>query len=96
MICPNCGTRLPEGSTCCHFCGFTVADPAPTTRETAIVVLMLAAVMVTVSLLLMVATSEADLDLRIRVVFCFAIGAVVSWVYWKVSRWANPRLERFG
>jgi hypothetical protein len=22
MICPECGTRLPEGKTECHFCGY--------------------------------------------------------------------------
>jgi hypothetical protein len=25
MICPECGTRLPEGSTKCHFCGTEIS-----------------------------------------------------------------------
>jgi uncharacterized protein (DUF983 family) len=95
MICPNCGTRLPEGSTRCHFCGFEIHS-RPTRAETGIVVVSLAAVMIAVSLFFVVLTANAGGDLRIRVVFCFAIGAVAAWCYWKLSRWVNPRLARIG
>lgn len=95
MICPNCGTRLPEGSTRCHFCGFIVSA-RQTPGETAIIVVTLAAVMIAVSLLLVVLTSAMEIDPRLRVVGCFVIGAIVAWGYWKASRWANPRLARFG
>ena len=95
MICPNCGTRLPEGSTRCHLCGFSISFP-PTPGETAIVVLTLAAVMIAVSLLLMFLTSALEVDLTLRFVVCFVIGAIVTWGYWKASRWLNPRLARFG
>jgi len=95
MICPNCGTRLPEGSTRCHFCGFE-ASPRPTRAETGIVVVSLAAVMIAVSLFFVVLTADSGLDLRFRVTVCFVIGAVAAWCYWKVSRWVSPRLARIG
>ena len=95
MICPNCGTRLPEGSTRCHFCGF-IFSARPTTGEIAIIVVTLAAVMIAVSLLLVVLTAAMEIDYRLRVIGCFVIGAIVALGYWKASRWANPRLARFG
>lgn len=95
MICPNCGTRLPEGSTRCHFCGYT-ASARPTSAETAIVVVSLAAVLIAVSLLLVVVTEALEISPLLRVSVCFVIGAVVTIVYWKIIRWTNPRLARFG
>mgnify|MGYP001214870866 CR=1 FL=1 len=95
MICPNCGTRLPEGRTRCHLCGFE-ASPRPTRAETGIVVVSLAAVMIAVGLFFVFLTADAGIDLRLRVTACFAIGAVAALGYWKISRWVNPRLARFG
>jgi len=95
MICPNCGTRLPEGSTRCHLCGFET-HPRPTRAETGIVIVSLAAVMIAVSLFFVVLTAGADIDLRFRVIGCFVIGAIAALGYWKISQWVNPRLARFG
>lgn len=94
MICPNCGTRLPEGSTRCHFCGFSLVA-RPTSGEMAVVILMLSVVTIAVWFLLLVVTSSLDIDIRLRVTGCFVIGVLAAWGYWKVSQWINPRLARF-
>ena len=55
MICPNCGTRLPEGDTRCHLCGFLL--PQETTfAEACIIIIALFALMLAISLLLFVVT----------------------------------------
>jgi len=90
MICPNCGTRLPEGSTRCHLCGFLL--PQETTfAEACIIVIALFALMLAISLLLFVVTGTVEIDHRLRAVLCLIGGAAATWVFWRITRRMIPR-----
>jgi len=94
MICPNCGTRLPEGSMRCHFCGYEIHLRQENLRaDTYIVIFTLAAVLLAVSILLFVVTGRLEIDPRIRAIICLIAGAFVTWVYWKISSWISARLS---
>jgi hypothetical protein len=89
MICPNCGTRLPEGSTRCHLCGYL--PPQETTlAEACIIVIALFAVMLAISLLLFVVTGKMEIDHRLRAVLCLIAGAAATWVFWRITRRLIP------
>jgi|WetSurMetagenome_2_1015567.scaffolds.fasta_scaffold1445585_1 hypothetical protein len=91
MICPNCGTRLPEGSTRCHFCGY-LPPQERTLAETCIIVVALFTVMLAISLLLFVVTGKMEIEYRFRAVVCLIAGAAGTWVFWKITRRLIPGL----
>ena len=93
MICPNCGTRLPEGSTRCHLCGRVMIPPQEATpAETCIIVIALCAVLLAISFLLFVVTGKLEIDYRLRVVVCLIAGLAGTWVFWRLTRGMVPRL----
>jgi len=92
MICPNCGTRLPEDSTRCHFCGYVIQQEN-NRANSYIVIFTLAVVLLAVSLLLFVVTGKIKIDTRLRAILCLIAGVVVTWIYWKISSWMTRRIS---
>lgn len=93
MICPNCGTRLPEGSTRCHLCGRVMIPPSEATpAEACIIVIALCAVLLAISFLLFVVTGRLEIDLRLRAAVCLIAGFALTWVLWRLTRRMVPRL----